>query len=79
MSLEDPPEEPPPTPPDDPDHDHLCECCECCLRVIKAELAASNEQRQLLINMASRLPTIDELRGLIGELRATPLPVKLRW
>lgn len=73
--------EPPPVtpPPVDPPPTSECGMCRDCLEVLKAELASANEQRQVVIQILAKLATLDELRGLVGELRQAPLPVKMRW
>lgn len=67
-----------PQEPDNPCVEH-CVFCREALAVMKAQHAAANEQRQLMVQMLAKLPTWTELQQLLVELRQNPLPVKMRW
>lgn len=60
-----------------PSSDDCC-CCEV-LQVLKAELAAANEQRQVLIELTSKILSRLQATPTMEQLTMTPVLVKLRW
>lgn len=65
-------------PPEAPQPDPPCCCCQV-LEVLKAELAAANEQRQAGLTLQAKILAQLERQPTLQELYANPIPVKFRW